>query len=463
MIKSTFILPHPPILLSEIGKGAEKESQAILDAYDAVGKKIKTLKPKTIILITPHGPVFSDGIVIGYDATLKGDLDKFGYKQITLEKENNLPLVEKIIFESGKINVPVLKLNDENSDYFGIEKTLDHGTIVPLKFVDQHYQDYKLVHITYGLFTSAKLYEFGMTLQNCIDEDVVIIASGDMSHCLLEEGPYKFHPSGAVYDAQMIKLLQEKDLLSLMFFDEKLQREAAECGKRSIDIMLGTLDGFDYKPVHYAYEGPFGVGYLVMGFEDLSKDTNRLYLDKITSKQLDANERKRVKESRFVALARRSIEHYLGLREDVMDDSLTPEMLDTRAGVFVSLKKHGALRGCIGTIGPTEDNIALEIVANAVKAGFQDPRFPELEKDEMDELTITVDVLMKPEKIESVDLLDVKKYGVIVSAGYKRGLLLPNLEGIDTVDEQIRIACQKGSITEADDFELERFEVVRYE
>lgn len=466
MIKGTFIMPHPPIILPEIGKGAENNCKEVLEGLSKVAETIKNLKPKTIIVITPHGPVFSDGIAIGYDPELKGNLKNFGYEEITMTKHNNLRLVDKIIYESGKIDVPCLKLNDENADYFNIEKTLDHGTIVPLSFVDQQYSDYELVHITYGLFSSPKLYEFGQTLKNCVealDESCVIIASGDLSHCLKEDGPYKYHQDGQVFDAKLTDLLKEKDVFELMFFDETLQKHAGECGKRSIDIMLGTLDGYDYDVHHYAYQGPFGVGYLVMGFENIIKDDSRLFLTGINDRKSSLHTNKMDSEHHFVALARRAIEQFLGLRESIMDESLTPEMLETRAGVFVSIKKHGALRGCIGTIGPTQDNLALEIVSNAVKAGFEDPRFPELESSELEELTISVDVLLEPEEIETTDQLDVYKYGVIVTSGYKRGLLLPNLEGIDTVEEQVKIACQKGSINENDEFRLERFEVVRYE
>lgn len=462
MIKGTFIMPHPPILIHEIGKGAEHECEDILQALDRVGKIVADLKPKTIIVITPHGPVFSDGIVMGYDEELYGNLGKFGYADISLDKQNDMTLTDKIILESGKINVPCLKLNDENADYFNIEKTLDHGTLVPLSFIEKHYSDYQLVHITYGLFNSRKLYEFGHVIQQCIDKDVVIIASGDMSHCLKEEGPYRYHPSGAIYDKKIAALLQEKALPELMFFDEKLQKEAAECGKRSIDIMLGTLEGMDYEVNHYGYQGPFGVGYLVMGFENVRSGGKR-WLETFKSMEVQQHAENIAGESRFVALARRSIENFLGLREEVMDETLTPEMLETRAGVFVSIKKHGALRGCIGTIGPTEDNVALEIVANAIKAGFEDPRFPPLTADELDELTLSVDVLMQPEAVEDISQLNPKKYGVIVTSGYKRGLLLPNLDGIDTIGEQLRIARQKGAIGEDEAYTVERFEVVRYE
>lgn len=465
MIKGTFLMPHPPILIPEIGKGAETACSGLIEGLNQIADQIKALEPDTIVVITPHGPVFSDGIAIGYDEILKGDLGAFGYLDLTCKKRNDLEMVDQIIYDSGKIDIPCLKLDDENTEYFNISKTLDHGVTVPLYFVDKSYMNYKIVHITYGLFSSPKLYEFGRMLRQVVDglqRNVVVIASGDMSHCLKSDGPYEFHQDGPIFDQMLREVLEKKDILSAMFFDEAIQKNAGECGKRSIDIMLGSLDGYDYDAKVYGYDGPFGVGYLAMGFENLKTDKSRLYTDRINKKAKAIQEDRQSNESHFVTLARRSIEHYLGLREDIMYDSLPAEMFEAKAGTFVSLKKHGALRGCIGTIGPTEDHVALEIVANAVKAAFEDPRFPALEKDEMNELEITVDVLLPPEEIESLDELDVTKYGVIVTSDYKRGLLLPNLEGIDTVEEQVRIAKQKGSITDEDTVTLERFEVVRY-
>ena len=143
---------------------------------------------------------------------------------------------------------------------------------------------------------------------------------------------------------------------------------------------------------------------------------------------------------------------------------LPAELLSARAGAFVSLKKDGELRGCIGTIAPVQDNLAEEICANAISAGRHDPRFPPVTAGELDELVYDVDVLSAPEPVESADQLDPKRYGVIVStADGRRGLLLPDLDGVDTVSEQLRIAAGKGHIDlRRDDCTLERFEVVRH-
>ena len=138
------------------------------------------------------------------------------------------------------------------------------------------------------------------------------------------------------------------------------------------------------------------------------------------------------------------------------------ELLTTRAGAFVSIHKHGKLRGCIGTIAPVQTSLAKEIIENAVSAAVHDPRFDPITPDELQWLEINVDVLGEAEEISSSDQLDVKKYGVIVSSGGRRGLLLPDLDGVDTVEQQIRIAKQKAGIGQWEPVKLQRFEVVRH-
>ena len=124
--------------------------------------------------------------------------------------------------------------------------------------------------------------------------------------------------------------------------------------------------------------------------------------------------------------------------------------------------KPALLRGCIWKIQAVQPSIAEEIIHNAVSAATKDPRFAPITPDELDQLTISVDVLGDMEKIDTPDQLDVKRYGVVVTKGYRRGLLLPNLEGVDTVEDQIAIAKQKAGIGYQEAVQLERFEVVRH-
>ena len=145
-----------------------------------------------------------------------------------------------------------------------------------------------------------------------------------------------------------------------------------------------------------------------------------------------------------------------------MPEGLPEELTDTQAGAFVSIHKNGRLRGCIGTIEATRDSLAEEIINNAISASTQDPRFPAITEDELKMLEINVDVLGEAEYIYSMDQLDPKRYGVIVTKGYRRGLLLPDLDGVDTAEQQVDIAKKKAGIRPDEDVKLQRFEVIRH-
>ena len=165
-----------------------------------------------------------------------------------------------------------------------------------------------------------------------------------------------------------------------------------------------------------------------------------------------------------VLLAKRTIEEYLRSGKVISPPSQIPKAFQKKAGTFVSLHKKGKLRGCIGTYLPTQDNLANEIIKNAISAATQDPRFPPVDTSEMKDLEISVDVLGKPEPVKSKKELDSQKYGVIVSKGWQRGLLLPDLEGVDTVEQQLEIAKQKAGLggTPVEEVEIQRFTVTRY-
>jgi len=168
-------------------------------------------------------------------------------------------------------------------------------------------------------------------------------------------------------------------------------------------------------------------------------------------------------ESAYVRLAREAIENYIKHEKIIAPPlDLPKEMINQKAGVFVSLKKFGNLRGCIGTFMPTQENIAQEIIKNAISAAIEDPRFSSVNATELEELTISVDILSAPEEVDDISHLDPKKYGVIVSSDYKKGLLLPDLKGVDTAGEQVDIARRKAGIYPDEKVKLHRFEVKRY-
>jgi AmmeMemoRadiSam system protein A len=163
-----------------------------------------------------------------------------------------------------------------------------------------------------------------------------------------------------------------------------------------------------------------------------------------------------------VALAMRALETYIQKGEVISPPATLTDGMEQRAGVFVCLKKRGDLRGCIGTFMPSRRNVAEEVIRNAIAAGTEDPRFPPVMIDELSHLTYSVDILSAPEKISGLRELDPRKYGVIVVSGQRRGLLLPDLEGVDTAEEQLRIAKMKAGMHADEEVEMYRFGVRRY-
>ena len=165
----------------------------------------------------------------------------------------------------------------------------------------------------------------------------------------------------------------------------------------------------------------------------------------------------------LVKLAKETVEMHVRSGKILKTPAELDELMRERAGAFVSLKMHGDLRGCIGTISPTTDSLASEVIRNAIAASTEDPRFMPVREDELDSLDYSVDVLGAPEPVNDLTELDPKRYGVIVSKGLRRGLLLPDLEGVDTVEEQLGIAMRKAGIGPGEqDVEVQRFEVRRY-
>ncbi|MBQ6410604.1 MAG: AmmeMemoRadiSam system protein A, partial [Atopobiaceae bacterium] len=229
----------------------------------------------------------------------------------------------------------------------------------------------------------------------------------------------------------------------------------------------GALDRTAVRAELLSYEGPFGVGYGVAAFvpagEEGADESRDLLAQWKAWRAGDLADRKSA-EDPYVQLARASLEAYVRERRTIRPPADTPsELLGRRAGCFVSLKIDGQLRGCIGTIAPVRASLAEEICANAISAGTHDPRFAPVGEDELDDLVYDVDVLGEPEPVASADELDPARYGVIVSCGSRRGLLLPDLDGVDTVEDQVSIAARKGGIDlRYDDYRLERFEVVRH-
>lgn len=465
-IISSYIFPHPPIIVPEVGKGGEEGAAKTLDAVKRAAQLISKEKPTTIIVTTPHGPVFQDYIYVSTSEKLRGDLSQFRAGEVRLEFTNNIELVNKIISYAKAENIYAGGLDDSIARKYNVSRELDHGALVPLYFVNQGMGNFKLVHISIAGLPFEDLYKFGICISKAIDEtdeQVVFISSGDLSHRLSHDAPYGYSERGKEFDELLVESIKRYDVKRLLQIDEGLCESAGECGLRSFIIMFGALDSYKAQSEVLSYEGPFGVGYAVARFDITGRDNGKNILKEVEKSNMDKVAEIRDNEDVYVKLARSSLEHYVkGNGIISVPEELPREMLEQKAGTFVSIKKNGRLRGCIGTIAPTRKNTAEEIIYNAISAGTKDPRFDPIQEEELDQLVYSVDVLKEPEPIDSIDQLDVVKYGVIVRSGMRSGLLLPNLEGIDTPEEQVKIALQKAGIRPDEQYTMERFEVIRH-
>ncbi len=458
-----YLMPHPPLIIPSVGKGQESVIQNTIDACNQIGEEISSLKPETIVIITPHGTMFSDAVAISNEEHIKGDFSQFRDFETYIEGRIDKEFNEELIEICKKDNIPAAGIDSEILKKFNREYELDHGAMIPMYFINKYYKNYKIVHVTYAALSDIELYKFGMAIKKSaekLSKKIVLIASGDLSHRLSEDGPYEYSSEGSKFDKLLLDNLEKGDVLGVFNMDKYMVECAGECGLRSVFIMLGAMEGEEVKVKLLSYEGPFCVGYGVMAFkieikkhsnlEELIKMKNQLYNKKISNNNL------------YVKLARESLNHYYTYGHLMAKPSDLPhELSKEMGGVFVSLKKFGKLRGCIGTFLPTTDSIAEEIIRNSVEAAIHDPRFPRVSEDELFDIDISVDVLSRPHK-STKEELDPKKYGVLVIQGHKRGLLLPDLEGVDTVDYQLQIACEKANIDPQEEYEIERFQVTRY-
>lgn len=454
---ASFMVPHPPLAVHEVGKGREDDIQETIDSYLKVAKQISEIKPDTIIISSPHTILYSDYFHLSSDDVIEGNFGNFGASEVKFREEVDMDLVNELVNIAKERNFPTGILNDE--------QILDHGSMVPLYFIRKYYSDFKVVIIGLSGLPFSKHYEIGQIVKEAVNKlgkKVVYVASGDLSHKLQEYGPYGFVEEGPIYDEKIMKIMGGANFLELLNFDPIIRERASECGHRSFIMMAGALDRENVKVEKLSHQDITGVGYGICTYYPIGRDDKRNFLDQYLNSIEDKMVKK--KEDDYITLARNTINKYIKSGETIsIPDNCIQEMLDNKAGVFVSIHEEGELRGCIGTIFPVTNCIAEEIIQNAISAATRDFRFSPIKEEELPYLDISVDVLMEPENISSVDELDVKKYGVIVSSGSKRGLLLPNLEGIDTVDEQVKIAKRKGNITDNEKIKLQRFKVIRHE
>lgn len=479
---ASFLMPHAPVFINEVGGGQVGSVKKTIESMKNIAKEIKELAPDTIIVLSPHGPVFTDAISVYNQKEYKGDFRDFADYTNEYKIQKDQELIDLIIKWSDDLKGDFYPIDEEIFVKYGHTSKLDHGILVPLHFVLQENPHVNLVAMSYGSFSYQRLIENGEILGKAFEESgkrIVFIASGDMSHALMDRGPYDYHEEGPWFDLKMCHYIDQQTPWEIFSEPDKKIASAKECGLRSFAVMMGLLKDKGFSSKLISYEGPFGVGYLCASFminsEMKAKDWWSAYIE--NKKAVLESSRK--SEHHYVKFARTVINsriverippklHYEKDASTIFVDKVAvsfpnlEELLSIKRATFVTIKNQNGLRGCIGTMMPVHGNIIEEIYHNAIAAATKDYRFHSIDASELEELIISVDVLSEMEAVIDYKTLNPRVFGVLVVSKGHSGVLLPDLEGIDSAEDQLRIACQKGGFSVDEIEETYRFTVDRY-
>ena len=431
-------------MVPEVGREAIAEVRSSIDAMAELTERVIASGAETVVIISPHAPLEADAFIAYDGPQLFGDFANFRAPTATIHAELDDELLNEIARSASEDELVVVKIKGHD---------LDHGTAVPLYFLQRNGWQGRVIALGYSFLSKEDHVRFGKCIRQAIEKigrPVAFIASGDLSHRLRRDAPAGYNPEAHLFDEEVLDAIRTCSTSRIVDIDQEMRRMAGECGYRSMLVAIGVAHGGAQNCEVINYEAPFGVGYLVAqlaGNADLPS-------------AIDGP----AAQPSIPALARRAVENFTTTGKIIDTPKDLSDLFSARAGCFVSIKtRDGELRGCIGTIDPVKDTLAAEIILNAISAANRDPRFSPVCADELPNLKYSVDVLSAPEPCAANDL-DPKLFGVIVEdkSGVRRGLLLPNLRGIDTASKQIELASRKGGIRPDTPVKLFRFRANRY-
>lgn len=450
------IAPHPPIMVPEVGREAIAEVRGSIEAMREFTERLVESGAETIVLVSPHAPLDARAFVAYQDAQLYGDFGNFRAPEARVEAELDEEMLKGISRAASEQGFEVVGIRGYD---------LDHGTAVPLYFLQKNGWRGRIVALGYSFLSNEDHVRFGSCIKRAADEAgraVAFVASGDLSHRLKPEAPAGYYPQAYLFDQEITEAIRAAQPERIINIDPDLRKLAGECGYRSMLIAFGVAESAtqDYEVLHY--EAPFGVGYMVA---QLAREPV-LAKDKVSEDKADVESGTTEQQvgAELLALARRAIETFVREGRVIEKPSTLDPALNQRAACFVSIKTlERDLRGCIGTIEPAKETLAEELISNAVSSATRDPRFPPVRPEELSHLCYSVDVLSTPETVEFEEL-DPKIYGVIVEdeSGGRRGLLLPDLQGVETARQQVDIAARKAGIAPGTPLKFSRFRVERF-
>ena len=437
------IAPHPPIMVPEVGRESIADVADSIDAMAELTRRLIESGAESVILISPHAPLAADCFVAYAGPEVYGDFANFRAPTTIFSAKVDEELLASIkeVASSDNYYVSTLRAHD-----------LDHGTAVPLYFLLKNGWQGKVVTLGYSFLSNEDHLRFGSSIKKAVERvgrRAAFIASGDLSHRLKPQAPAGFNPDAHFFDEQVVDALRANAPYEIVEIDHGLRRAAGECGYRSMLVAIGASSDLPPSCEVLSYEAPFGVGYLVA---------------QLTHQPVKSHHDAQGDVRDPPSLAREAVETFIRNGEILVPRQNAHGLLAARAPCFVSLKTlQGELRGCIGTIEPAKATLAHEIVANAISAATNDPRFDPVTEAELVNLRYSVDVLFPSEPTVMSDL-DPSVYGVIVEdeSGSRRGLLLPAIQGVDNAEQQVDIAARKAGITRGEPLKLFRFKVERF-
>ena len=435
------LMPHPPVLIHEVGRGRENEAAKTLNGIKKLTSALE--KPDLLLVLSPHQPYALGALFVNNANSYIGSFSMFGVPNVKINASSSREGIKALCDHLKKSGIEIYAKPYEFL-------TEDQGSMVPLYFLKKAWGELPEIIIASPIgLTPGKAFEMGKALADFqSNKTLALLASGDLSHRLTQNAPAGYEPEYAPnFEAAVEEALKNNSPEPIYGLDENTIERAGECGLRSVMTMLGLSSGLETdcqnKIQIFSHEWPFGVGYCtaLCVFSEAKIQPAPVRLAKETVKRLLEN---------------------VNLPENGNEVTASP-LWNGHKSCFVSIKtKDGELRGCIGTLSPIQESLDKEIIANAVSASTRDPRFPPMTRDELNNVVFSVDVLSEAEPVEDMTGLDPKKYGVIVSKGYRRGVLLPDLEGVNTVEQQVEIAAMKAGLSDLNGIKLERFTVTRY-
>jgi AmmeMemoRadiSam system protein A/AmmeMemoRadiSam system protein B len=443
------LMPHAPVLVPAVAGGRAQAASASRLAMCEAASRVVGSRPESIVIISPHSPRRPGAFGIWGEDVIAGSFAQFGTPEARARVPSDRQLADAIATESHCREMPM---------WFIRNHELDHGALVPLWFLVEAGWSGPTVVISLNYPHEGGLATLGEAIDaaaRVLPRRIAIVASGDMSHRLTANAPSGFHPQARQFDECFMHLLRAGDYAGLERLDPDLRELAAEDAVDSTVIATAAVGWNASGHQVLSYQGPFGVGYgvAILFAAGSGSKPGKSILEHATHQDGEV----------LPNVARQSVEAALrGSHRSA--PAASGEYLKAPHGVFVTIhRRTGKLRGCMGTLSPVGDNLISETWCSAREAAFHDPRFLPVQADELPGLRFEISVLHPPEKVSSRDELEPRIYGVIVSAADgRRGVLLPGIANIKTVERQIECARQKAWIGAQEKVELERFQVDKF-